>query len=193
MSDLPPDRPEPPHTPGANPEQLKSPDRRTFIGAVLGIGSTIVGVLLAVPLFRFILFPVFHSTSQDKWASAGTISDFASLTGPMERALTVRHVDAWREVDSTRSVYVIPWKSGEGQVRVLSSICPHLGCLVQWDASADQFHCPCHGSIYSADGSLVRGPALRGMDPLPHRIQNGKLMVLFEYFEEDTKARILIS
>ena len=193
MADLPPERPEPPHTPGANPKQLENPERRTFIGAILGIGTAVVGVLLAVPLFRFVLFPVFHSISGNKWASAGSMSDFASLAAPLERQLTVQNVNAWREVDSSRSVFVIPWKSGEGQVRVLSSICPHLGCLVHYNASAQQFHCPCHGSIYSADGSLVRGPALRGMDPLPHKVQNGKLMVLFEYFEEDTKARIVVS
>lgn len=42
--------------------------------------------------------------------------------------------------------------------------CPHLGCTVPWVASETQFHCPCHGSIYSYDGTLIGGPAPRSMD-----------------------------
>jgi cytochrome b6-f complex iron-sulfur subunit len=42
--------------------------------------------------------------------------------------------------------------------------CPHLGCTVPWVPSANQFHCPCHGSIYSYDGVRLGGPAPRPMD-----------------------------
>ena len=42
--------------------------------------------------------------------------------------------------------------------------CPHLGCTVPWNEAADQFHCPCHGSVYDRMGVLLRGPAPRPMD-----------------------------
>lgn len=42
--------------------------------------------------------------------------------------------------------------------------CPHLGCTVPWIQSENQFHCPCHGSIYSYDGVRTGGPAPRPMD-----------------------------
>lgn len=43
--------------------------------------------------------------------------------------------------------------------------CTHLGCTFPWNPNDNQFQCPCHGSLYSADGSVVRGPA-----PLPLKL-----------------------
>ena len=44
----------------------------------------------------------------------------------------------------------------------LNAVCTHLGCVVPWSATSNKFICPCHGSQYSPDGTVVRGPA-----PLP--------------------------
>lgn len=37
--------------------------------------------------------------------------------------------------------------------------CTHLGCTFPWNPVDQQFQCPCHGSRYTPDGSVVRGPA----------------------------------
>ncbi len=39
----------------------------------------------------------------------------------------------------------------------LSPVCTHLGCVVKKERSF--FRCPCHGSTYTLDGEVVRGPA----------------------------------
>jgi Rieske Fe-S protein len=41
-----------------------------------------------------------------------------------------------------------------------SLTCTHLGCRVE-RVSSGGFACPCHGSRFAADGSLVAGPAQR--------------------------------
>lgn len=41
----------------------------------------------------------------------------------------------------------------------LNAVCTHLGCVVPWNANADKFICPCHGSQYDSTGKVVRGPA----------------------------------
>lgn len=168
------------------------PGRRSFVWLLLGVGTVVVGALLSVPLFRFVLFPLFRKTTETKWADAGAVGDFAALTAPAEKQINVEQVDAWREIYSQKSVFVIPWNNNNGHVRVLSPVCPHLGCMVHYDSDRKEFLCPCHGSIFAADGSLVRGPALRGLDPLPHKIQNGRVMVLYEYFQELIKNRVVI-
>ncbi len=42
----------------------------------------------------------------------------------------------------------------------ISSICTHLGCNVN-HITGDGFACPCHGSLYDANGQVTRGPAPR--------------------------------
>jgi cytochrome b6-f complex iron-sulfur subunit len=43
-------------------------------------------------------------------------------------------------------------------------ICPHLGCLYNWNSAAGIFLCPCHLSQYELDGTLIKGPAPRSTD-----------------------------
>jgi cytochrome b6-f complex iron-sulfur subunit len=40
----------------------------------------------------------------------------------------------------------------------LSSICPHLGCQVHWEAVNDRFFCPCHNGAFDANGKPTEGP-----------------------------------
>lgn len=39
----------------------------------------------------------------------------------------------------------------------ISAVCTHLGCVVA--PSPTGFNCPCHGSKFGKDGSLIQGPA----------------------------------
>ncbi|GAA2029215.1 Rieske (2Fe-2S) protein [Catenulispora yoronensis] len=46
-----------------------------------------------------------------------------------------------------------------GVYKAFSAVCTHQGCTVK-EVANNQIHCPCHGSIFSAqDGSVVMGPA----------------------------------
>lgn len=49
----------------------------------------------------------------------------------------------------------------EDGIYAVSTICTHLGCVVK--AAAAGFDCPCHGSRFAVDGSVVRGPAPKGL------------------------------
>ncbi|MCL4394376.1 MAG: ubiquinol-cytochrome c reductase iron-sulfur subunit [Chloroflexi bacterium] len=56
------------------------------------------------------------------------------------------------------------------------AICTHLGCTPRLEA--DAFACPCHGSRFTRDGTVVNGPAGRALDrALVGRAANGKLFV----------------
>lgn len=53
-----------------------------------------------------------------------------------------------------RAVVVV--RDADG-VYALSKVCTHLGCLVK--KSGNEFDCPCHGSRFAADGTVLKGPA----------------------------------
>ncbi len=53
------------------------------------------------------------------------------------------------------------FRDAEG-VYAISSVCTHLGCIVK--PAPNGFTCPCHGSQFSPDGSVTKGPAPQ---PLP--------------------------
>jgi menaquinol-cytochrome c reductase iron-sulfur subunit len=169
-------------TPNSSPAASPVESRRSFLLALLGIGSLFVGALLSVPLVRFALFPLLRRTTELKSSSVGELSEFLPLTEPVMRTIQIEQVDGWRKAVSEKAVYVA--KGSQGQLLVLTSICPHLGCTVPWNKEKKQFVCPCHGATFAADGTRVSGPSLRGMDTLETSVQDGQLLVRFQYFRQ---------
>jgi menaquinol-cytochrome c reductase iron-sulfur subunit len=162
--------------------ELSTEARRSFLGGLLAVGGFCVGALLTVPLIRFALFPILRRTTELKESSVGMLTDFSALTEPVMRTVQIEQVDGWRKVVSEKAVYVT--RDSEGQLRVLTSICPHLGCTVPWNKDKHQFVCPCHGASFAPDGTRVGGPSLRGMDTLETSARDGQLLVRFQYFRQ---------
>jgi glycine/D-amino acid oxidase-like deaminating enzyme/nitrite reductase/ring-hydroxylating ferredoxin subunit len=57
----------------------------------------------------------------------------------------------------------VVYRDENGVLDEHSAICPHLGCVVQWNSGEKTWDCPCHGSRYHRDGHVVNGPANRGL------------------------------
>jgi len=56
--------------------------------------------------------------------------------------------------------------------------CTHLGCSVPWNAAEDQFHCPCHGSLYDKHTAVVKGgPAPKPLQ-LFHLTDSGGTLIV---------------
>jgi cytochrome b6-f complex iron-sulfur subunit len=64
-------------------------------------------------------------------------------------------------LDLRASIFVVHEKEG---LYALSAVCTHLGCLSVWKPEAGVIGCPCHGSAFQRDGSVLAGPAPQ---PLP--------------------------
>ncbi|MGH9397913.1 MAG: ubiquinol-cytochrome c reductase iron-sulfur subunit [Terriglobia bacterium] len=173
-------------------KQAELPDRRKFIGWVLGVSGAVVACLLAIPLVRESLYPVFaKGAGGGVWSDLGPADQFTSLSAPLRQVIKLQTVDGWRQEISEKVVYVT--KGPDGKVEVLTAVCPHLGCEVAWQAGADHFHCPCHGGTFSPDGKYISGPPPRGMDTLPIAVKDGHLMVRYEYFQNLVPAKQVIS
>src|SRR6185437_2666586 len=58
------------------------------------------------------------------------------------------------------------YRDYEGTVRVHSAACTHLGCHLHWNSFETCWDCPCHGSIFDADGQPVNAPAISALEKL---------------------------
>jgi glycine/D-amino acid oxidase-like deaminating enzyme/nitrite reductase/ring-hydroxylating ferredoxin subunit len=54
---------------------------------------------------------------------------------------------------------VAAYRHPSGEVTTLSPTCTHLFCTVHWNDAEDTWDCPCHGSRFRTDGSVINGPA----------------------------------
>ena len=58
-----------------------------------------------------------------------------------------------------RAVY----KDEGGEVHVLSPVCRHLWCYVEWNEAERSWDCPCHGSRYTGEGRVIQGPSVQDL------------------------------
>jgi nitrite reductase/ring-hydroxylating ferredoxin subunit len=58
---------------------------------------------------------------------------------------------------------VAAYRDEGGRLHTLSPACTHLGCHVAWNQAERSWDCPCHGSRFRGDGTLIQGPATRDL------------------------------
>jgi len=124
----------------------KIASRRDFINIVWGTaGAAAVGELSLVGL-RF-LSP---RSVEGEFGGTFNLGDFNQYpTG------TVTPVEAGR-------FYLV--RLEDGGFLAIYRRCTHLGCAVPFDQATQQFVCPCHGSEFTVDGTVLNPPASRPLD-----------------------------
>jgi glycine/D-amino acid oxidase-like deaminating enzyme/nitrite reductase/ring-hydroxylating ferredoxin subunit len=55
----------------------------------------------------------------------------------------------------------------DGTLHAVSARCTHLGCLVAWNDAERSWDCPCHGSRFGVDGTVLEGPAVHRLERKP--------------------------
>ena len=126
---------------------------------------------LGAPALAYLFAPS-REASGAGWVDVGNVDDFEPGA---PRAVTVSRarVDGWRKESLRERAWVV--KDAGGKVTAFSPHCTHLGCAYGWDGEREAFICPCHDSRFAVDGSLVAGPAPRGLDRYEVRISGRRL------------------
>ena len=55
---------------------------------------------------------------------------------------------------------VAAYRDEDGRLVERSATCTHVGCIVHWNPLETCWDCPCHGSQFQPDGSVINGPAI---------------------------------
>ncbi|UDY24984.1 FAD-dependent oxidoreductase [Nocardioides sp. Kera G14] len=112
----------------------------------------------AVPMLKAQAKVAGHMVGDRLRSYVGSVDDIAPGQGAVVR------------VDGERCAV---YRDDAGQCHAVSATCTHLGCLVNFDDAERSWVCPCHGSRFATDGSVLHGPATKPLravsaPPAPH-------------------------
>ncbi len=133
--------------------------RRQFFGWAWAAVVALLFVQAGGALYQF-LKPIARPGGFGSKVSAGNVKEFQVGT-----------------VSTVREMHGFVSRLGDNGALVMSWKCTHLGCTVPWVDAENNFHCPCHGSIYNAKGEVTAGPAPRPLDLYPAEVVNNELIV----------------
>lgn len=135
-----------------------------------------VGLLLAIPIVRYLVSPVSRGrkSGYDSWLSLGSLDRFPAGE---TRFTTYRNptLNSWD--GQTADVACWVRNIDDRSFQVFAVNCAHLGCPVRWFPQSKLFMCPCHGGAYYQDGSRASGPPERGLFEYPHKVEQGQLLI----------------
>jgi Rieske Fe-S protein len=163
----------------------RGPGRRQALE--LGALAASVGVagLASWPLCAALVTPGPRSNDEPPWLDLAADAEVREGAQLLVAARAPRR-DGW--LVALRDLGAVWLLRRSGALQAFSAACPHLGCSVA-ARQGGGFHCPCHGSVFSADGAALSGPAPRGLDPLPVRVQAGRVLVQVEQFAPGSAQR----
>jgi Rieske Fe-S protein len=151
---------------------------------------------VSIPVIGYFFSPL-RRRSGDEGAGAAfqDAGRLADIQVGQWRLLSVEmvHQDGWKKTRVKHAVWVRRQDESEQVITVFSSICPHLGCPINWHPDQSQFICPCHGGIFDADGQRTGGPPPRGMDSLEFEVRAGRLWVRWQDFKIGVAERIPVN
>lgn len=84
-----------------------------------------------------------------EYATPGEVDDIDAIP-PGEGAIVRRGIKK-----------IAAYRAPDGEVTLRSAVCTHVGCIIHWNGFEKCWDCPCHGSQFATDGSVLNGPAVR--------------------------------
>jgi Rieske Fe-S protein len=134
-----------------------------------------VGLVLAVPVVRYLLSPVLRGPAEDSWLALGSLEQFPEGE---TRLATYRHPSGNSADGETANIPCWVRHVERETFQVFAINCAHLGCPVRWFPQSGLFMCPCHGGVYYSDGARASGPPERGLFEYQYKVNQGKLLIL---------------
>src|SRR4051812_9844138 len=72
---------------------------------------------------------------------------------------------------------VLVVNTGSG-ILAMGAVCPHAACELAWVEEDRQAECPCHGSRFAGDGTVLSGPATTSLPAYPATVDASGAIVI---------------
>lgn len=145
--------------------------RRFLTGGILGLGG-IIGAIYTIAILRA-LIPL-NPQGNTGYENVGSTSQFKPEL-PLRVPLGV---DAQGK-NPTGGAWVI--QHSATQYTIFDMHCTHLSCPYAWTGGTTStqgvFACPCHGSVFAKDGTVINGPAFIPLRQRQWRLQGSDLLI----------------
>ena len=150
--------------------------RRTFLKIATNAIGAIFALVLGIPAVAYLIDARNRAAAKGEFMPVARLSELP-LNSPQEVVIRDVNRDAW--TIEPNQVIGRAWliRRDKDKVEAFSTICPHLGCSINFEQSSKLFVCPCHGGTFNENGSReeVAGrvnPPPRGMDKLECRLSH---------------------
>lgn len=172
---------------GSSPEA-----RRGVLRAVAGWLGAALGAVVTLPGLALLASPLRRETVRGGKEPLRVARLRELQPGkPLRCQVRGELVDAWSRLPDVElgSCWVVK-SEADGKLRAFSTVCPHLGCGVDWDEPQRRFVCPCHDSIFSPDGKVLSGPSPRDLDELEVTAADAEVKVVYRRFRVGTHEKV---
>jgi len=129
-----------------------------------------MGALLGIPALAYLLHPRNRPASASQFKMVARLNELR-IGEPQQVVIRGLRRDAWtvHPDDVIGRVWLV--RRDADQVDAFTTICPHLGCSINFEERQRRFLCPCHNGRFNMDGQRVEEPGLpnpapRSMDRL---------------------------
>lgn len=159
-----------------------------------GLAGLVAGVVPMVSAVVVFLDPLRHKTAEGKWVPIASLAAVPPDGKPRRFQVITDRWDAWNYYppEPIGSVYLLRKSDSETPI-AFSTVCPHLGCSVDYKPAQDEFLCPCHNSAFNEDGTRVdpeTSPSPRGLDTLEVKLEGQLVLVDYRRFEGGKSEKI---
>ncbi len=154
------------------------------------MGAGLAGTVLA-PATGLVLFPLHEDVTSggEEFVMVGDRAQFGVV--PRRVEIFADRKDAWNRVTRVRIGAAFVAVKG-GTLSAFSTVCPHLGCGIDFDEESSCFKCPCHRSSFDLEGAVTEGPAPRGLDALEIEDRDGSIAVMYQRFRQGVAQKELL-
>ena len=169
------------------------PDRRNFVSKAASIVLGGLAVIVAPVAGLLTVFdPLRRKGDTRGLVRVTSLKALPEGVEPRKFPVLDTLVDAWNRTDNVPVGSVYVQRTGPDTVRVLNSVCPHLGCSVGFNAATRGYFCPCHKSRFALDGAIAdpNSPSPRAMDALDAMVKDGEVWVKFQNFRKGSPDKI---